>query len=358
MNTFNVSPKSIISALTLASKAIAKNPRVSITEEYLFEVKDNMLSISGSDLQTTLRVHIPISNVKQDVDVFSFVVPHTIIKYLQKVDSKEVTFEYVYKLDVGTDRQGKETTNHICKLLVTDNDGRANYACEYYMHYPKVPVCNSRELEVKTDLISEFKDLLNFVSDDDIRPAMTGIYFGVRENNVTLCATDAHRLKTIDVNDLVRYDIPLQTSNEGQLFILPAKPAKILSGLKLKESLQVSFKRTQKTDAATGEISHSEIENVMFSGTVDGMAFELITRAINERYPQFWNVIPQGEGTTKLTVNKKSFTKIIDKALLFAHKTTHKITISLNGENKISAEDLYFNNEFSGNIPDSVYIGD
>lgn len=366
MNTFTVSPKSILSALTLVSKAILKNAVVPIIENYLFQVTGNRLVISATDLQTTFRAFIPISDIRHAVETFSFVVPRTIIKYLQKVDSEFVTFEYIYEKTERKDRQGntvkdklgKIEYDHLCKLLVDDSDGRANYSCEYYLDFPKSPTCDQLAMEIQPALISEFKDLLNYTSGDQLRPAMTGIFFGMKDKKPTLCATDGHRLKTVDVNDFVGSSTAIEAQENGQVFILPERPAKILSSLKIKDSLLVSFKRTEKKDVDGKNAGYGDVENVMFTGTVDGIIFELIARSIDERFPDYSAVIPQGDGLTRLTLNKKSFTKIIDKALLFANKTSHQVRISLNGKNLLSAEDLDFNHEFNGVIPDSAYSGD
>jgi len=350
MQSFIVNSKSLFTALQLASKTVVKNPVVPIIEDYLFQVSGNRVVISGTDLQTTLRAVLPIDGNKE---TFSFVVPPSIVKYLQKLDEQPVILESTIVSEQETNKQGVKQIapdgtpimHHNCTVTLIDEDGRANYSgCAYYKDFPLAPECNALLMHAQTDFVAEFKDMLNYVSTNELRPAMSGINFASFGKTFELCATDGHRIKKSNVTDLITVNDELCAN-----FILPAKPAKILSSLKLKtDTLQVFVKRNDS----------SAIVNVKFTGVADGIDFELIARTIDERYPDYNNVIPQGNGTTQFTINnKKSFLKLIDKALLFANKTTHQIRIALNGKNQISAEDLDFQNEFVAVVPDSSYSG-
>jgi DNA polymerase-3 subunit beta len=362
MNSFIVNSKSLLSALNIASKAVVKNAVVPIIESYLFQVTGNRLTISGTDFQTTLRAILPIEGNNGN---FACVVSPSIVKYLQKLDEQPVIIESHHSSKEVKDRHGKVVLqkdgtpeiSHSCSVVLIDEDGRAKYDGENPQDFPTAPVCKLPLMTVQTDFVNEFKDLLNYAGTDELRPAMTGINCAKFGSAYELTATDGHRIKTVDVSDLATFDDEL-TPN----FILPAKPAKILSGMKIKEALKISVKRTEARDAsadAHAPCEYREITNVMFQGTVDGVQFELIARAIDERYPDYKNVIPSAKNArTHLTLSKKPFLKLIDKALLFANKHTHQIKISLNGKNLLSAEDLDFKNEFSAVMPESTYKGD
>lgn len=381
MTKFIVNAKTLLTALMIVSKAIEKRALVPIIESYLFQVTGNRLTISGTDLQTTFKVALQVE-CKSIVN-FAAVVPPTIVKYLQKLGDTLISFYW-------------HAESYSIELL-DDSNARAKYSGENPEDFTKEPICDEILYYLNSSSFIEFKDLLNYASSDQLRPAMTGIYFGSHNGQYNLCATDGHRLKTVtlpelsqgpdsekiqaytiaceryreidrfywdnwdneetrETNDKLRTDAKeicdrLKNELDRQDYILPAKPAKILSDLKAKE-LPLAIEVRVKRDAA------ENIENVAFSFAYMGFDCELISRAIDEKFPDYWNIIPNQDQTkTSYTVDKKSFLKTLDKALLFANKTTHQIRLSLNGANKMSAEDLDFSNEFCAEIG-STYKGD
>lgn len=335
MNSFIVQSKSLLSALMLASKGMVKSTIVPILENYLFQVTGNRLTISGTDLQTTFKTFVQLDG---NFGNFSLVVAPQIVKYLQKLDEQPVIIASTSKVVTN---QVRKTVYTEYTVEITADGETVKLAGDEANDFPKAPACDVPLMDVQTDFINEFKDLLNYVSADQLRPAMCGIYFNQQGKKHELCATDGMRVKTVDVSDLL-------TMHETGNFIIPERVAKIISSLKLKDVLKVYVKRD--TVAA--------IQNVMFAGSVDGIEFELIARTIDERFPDYKNIIPQSTGTTRLTINnKKAFLKLLDKALLFTNKTTKQIEISLNGKNALSASDLDFKNEFTAVIAESVYSG-
>lgn len=313
----------------IVAKAISKHVAVPIIENYLFQVTGNRLTISGTDLQTTFKVCMGIEN--HEGSIFSMVVPPTIVKYLQKLGEQAICINW---------------DNESYRLELTDQDARAKYSGENATDFPVSPVCDFNLYNLTIDHLKEFKDLLNYTSNDQLRPAMTGICFGDYHGKYNLCATDGHRLKVVTLSEVS------EDNTERQDFILPAKPAKILSDLKFKTDtdIRVSVKY-EDNDLC------KSIVNVSFSFHYQGFECELICRSIDEKFPQYWNVIPEtSDKNTFYTTDKKTFLNILDKADLFANKTTHQVRLKLSKANYLSAEDLDFKNEFNGLIGGS-YTG-
>ena len=50
-------------------------------------------------------------------------------------------------------------------------------------------------------------------ADDELRPVMNGVYFDITESNITLVASDGHKL--------VRYQVDTPSQGERSAFILP-----------------------------------------------------------------------------------------------------------------------------------------
>ena len=72
---------------------------------------------------------------------------------------------------------------------------------------------------------------------------------------------------------------------------------------------------------------------------------QIICRLIDERYPDYDNVIPV-DNPNKLTIDRKEFLSSVKRIAIFANKTTYQIRLKIAGsELQISAEDLDFSNE-------------
>lgn len=401
MNKFVVNSLALLTALQYVVKVMTKNATVPILENFLFAIRDGVLTVSASDLQTTFKASLSTSrnqiSCKPDT-CFQMVVPRDIINYLKKIETQPITFVY----DHST-----------YSIEVLEDDARAKYAGENPKDFPLCPETPIQLLQTDSDIFKSFSDLLNYVSDDQFRPAMTGIAFMQHAGDFQMIATDGHRMKVVTVPELSKkgprtvqtisgqtismdlqafneyrsgiekkYEhfenlrmpprgkreycerIPyaqkiaakykahldyLDAMNEFQHFILRSKVANILSGLKFgtakKPELEMVTIRTNEKKA-----------NISFIFRCDGLVMEIITSNIDERYPQYWNIIPEENPDTryykptKFTVDKKPFLKALDKAALFANKTTHQIRLSLNGKNKVSAEDLDFKNEYCAEV--------
>ena len=73
----------------------------------------------------------------------------------------------------------------------------------------------------------------------------------------------------------------------------------------------------------------------------------LVCRLIDERYPDYENVIPVSN-PNKLTINRQELLNSVRRISIYANKTTHQVRLRLAGsELTISAEDLDFSNEAS-----------
>jgi len=340
MNKIIVNSAVLLTALQTVGKAFGKCA-VPIIESYLFHVSNGMLTISATDLRTTLKLCFSIESMKGVT--FSAVVPPTILKYLAKIDEQALTLTYDHPT---------------YSIEITGIDERAKYSGEDFEGFPVTPQTNIELFENNSDLFKEFKDLLNYTTGDQTRPAMTGIGFLSYCGEFTMCATDGHRLKTVNIPAL---NTNAEFESE-QHFILPAKAAKLLSDFKFdvkktRASKSVDIQPISR-ELVKVKTDNTQKEHISFSFNLSVFEVELITRNIDERFPQYWNVIPQPEAIkTKFTVDKKTFLKVLNKAELFANSRTHQIKLSLNGVNKISAEDLDFSQEYSGQIGGS-YTGE
>ncbi len=58
---FEVSSSELLKQLNIAAGAINANPVLPIMEDFLFEVKDNLLTITSTNLETTIITHLDVT---------------------------------------------------------------------------------------------------------------------------------------------------------------------------------------------------------------------------------------------------------------------------------------------------------
>lgn len=175
---------------------------------------------------------------------------------------------------------------------------------------------------IQKDITRLAEKTLIAVSNDDFRPAMTGVLFQFRENFVNAVSTDSFRL--------VKATAHSETAAFPQDFdvIIPAKSIDLL----------------KKSD---GEVVMSVIES---NGKTTHLRFDysstvFITRVIDEKFPPYETVIPK-ENPIVVLVNKNDVIEAIKRVAIFTNKETKQIKLKLETDRlTITGED-----EESGNL--------
>ena len=177
------------------------------------------------------------------------------------------------------------------------------------------------------DFYSRFKD---FLSDDELRPAMNGVYF---DTNKKVVATDANRL--------VALDCFTENIAASQGVIL----AKAVCEL-LKFSTIKVYRKTQTTGKVTSTWRHyTELPDI-------GLTLCELAE-IDGRYVNYEAVIPKVENmTAKVTIsNKKLFLSMLKNAEKAANKTSKLVKLTYSDGNlHLESCDLNFQTEYSGTI--------
>jgi DNA polymerase-3 subunit beta len=300
---FIVSTSVLLKQLQAISGASSSSTVLPILENFLFEIKDNLLTISATDLQTSMVTSLPIE-AKEEGRV---AMPSKIL-----IDTLKTLPDQPVAFSVDTATLANE---------ISAGDGKYKLSGENADDFPKIPVVdNASTVEIASSILSEAINKTIFaVSSDELRPAMAGVYVQLNEKNITFVATDAHRL--------VRYRRTDIGTEKSASIILPKKALNLL-----KSSLP------NDDNKVTVEYNNT---NAFFQfGNIN-----LICRLVDERYPDYEAVIPQ-INPNKLTVDRSQFLNTLRRVVIFANKTTHQVRLKINGsELHISAEDLDFSNE-------------
>lgn len=306
---FVVSSSELVKNLSNISGLIGPNPLVPILENFLFELDKTSLTITASDLQTVMVADLMVDSE----DTVSVAIPAKLF-----MDTLKSLPEQPITVNISGETFGIE--------IVTSN-GRFKIAGENPMDFPRAPQVNrSFSIELDSHILgAAINNTLFATSTDDLRPAMTGVFIDITEENTTFVATDGHRL--------IRYRREDIKSATATTMILPRKALNLIKSSLPSEVVPV-----------TTEFSSS---NAFFSfGNI-----KLICRLIDERYPDYENVIPKNN-PNKMVIERSKFLSSLKRIAIFSNKTTHQIRLKITADElTISAEDLDYSNEAVERIP-------
>lgn len=300
---FVVSSSALLKQLSAINGVITANPVVPILENFLCEVSSGKLTITASDLQTSM-----ITEMDVDADESgSIAVPARIlIDTLKNLPEQPVTFT----IDGSS-----------YNIEIHSANGQYRLSGENATDFPKIPeVEDAYDVNIPSDVLgSAVSNTLFATSTDELRPAMTGVYVNLNEDNSTFVATDGHRL--------IRYLRSDVNSPTKSSLIIPRKALSLLKSALPTDTTQVTVQ--------------FNVSNVFFKFN----NIQLICRLIDERYPDYENVIPQNNDN-EMTINRLELLSSLKRIAIYANKTTHQVRLKISGnELHISAEDLDFSNE-------------
>jgi DNA polymerase-3 subunit beta len=301
---FIASASSLLKHLQQINGVISTNTVLPILEDFLFDIQDKKLSIAATDLETVMRVQMEVESKANG----KVCIPAKIlIDSLKNISDQPLTFNI--------------DKNYA--IEITSDYGKYKVMGENPDNFPKEPVPNEATSFTITSgaLVTAINNTLFAVSNDDLRPAMTGVFFELGKDAIQFVATDAHRL--------VRYKRTDVKCPANDSFIVPKKPLTLLKNV-----------LPQNDD----EVTISYNSNHLF---VSHGSTQLICRLIDARFPDYKVVIPS-DNPYKLVVNTTDFQSALRRVSVFSNKSTNQVALTISGsELQLAAQDVDFS--FEGN---------
>jgi DNA polymerase-3 subunit beta len=298
---FIVSSTTLLKALQAVGGVLNSSNTLPILDNFLFEISTNKLTISASDLESTMTTSIDV----QAKDAGSVAVPaKMVLDILKTFPDHPLTFSFGDNLSI-------EISSDYGKYSLSGFNGD---------EFPKVPTLEKPSSVVMGgEILQRAIDRTLFAAgNDDLRPVMSGLFCQMDSDGITFVATDAHKL--------VRYKRLDAKSDNTASFIIPKKPMNLLKGL---------------LGNAEGEVT---IEYNEANAQFKFGNFNLVCRLIDGKYPNYEAVIPN-DNPNRMTIARQQFASSIKRVSIFANKTTHQVRLKITGSQLIiSAEDLDFSN--------------
>ncbi|TVR14788.1 MAG: DNA polymerase III subunit beta [Balneolaceae bacterium] len=314
---FSVSSNDLNGGLSAVIGAVPNKATLPILETILFESEDGRLKLTATDLEISIIEYID-AEIEEEGAVA--IPARRLLDTLRQLPNIPVFFE------VDADQNVEFKTDK----------GKYKLVGEEADEFPEIPDMETGEtLNTDTELIQNAISKTMFaVSTDDLRPAMMGVYFDIGEEATKFVATDGHRLVRF-VNKNFKSETPLS-------FIVPDKALNLVS---------------KALDGADCELKVSSDHAQFKSGSTI-----VITRLINEQYPNYESVIPR-DNDKNLLIDKNQMLSTVRRVSVFSSSSTRQIRLQLeNDKLTIRAEDLDMSSEAKETITceysaDSMEIG-
>ncbi|NJX16291.1 DNA polymerase III subunit beta [Tamlana crocina] len=299
---FIVSSTYLLKQLQILGGVINSSNTLPILDNFLFELSGNQLTVSASDLETTMASKL---DVESDSDGSVAIPARLLLDTLKTFPEQPLTF-------VVEENNTVEISSNHGKYALAYADGN---------EFPKAVALEDPSKTVVTGdiLATAISKTIFAAGNDDLRPVMSGVFFQFSTEGLTFVATDAHKL--------VKYTRADVKANQVAEFIMPKKPLNLLKGILAASEDDVTIEYNDSNAKFTFENS------------------ELICRLIDGKYPNYEAVIPK-ENPNKLVIGRNQFLNSVKRVSIFSNKTTHQIRLKIAGaELNISAEDLDYSNK-------------
>ena len=301
---FIISSTLLLKNLQAIQGVINTNNTLPILDDFLFELNEEDLTITSSDLETTMRV-----TVKPDrsEETGSIAIPAKIL-----VDTLKTFPDIPVAISINSETLMVE---------ISAGDGKYKLSGHKSDEYPRTPVLEeTTAIAMDARMMSQAINKTLFATgNDELRLVLSGVFCELSPDDLTFVATDAHKL--------VRYRRTDVRTENSTSFILPKKPLNLLKNILSAQEVPVTVEYN-KTNAF---FSFSNVH--------------LICRLIDGKYPNYDAVIPK-ENPNKLLIDRHALLTSIRRVSIFANQSTHQVRFKLTGQELVlTAEDIDFSNE-------------
>ena len=320
---FKIHSKSLYNALSAVSKVINSKNAMTILNNFLFEVENDFVKITASDLENILTARVSIDNTEGESGKFCLDARRC-VELFKELPELNVDFSIDENLAITIESPGDKFN-----FVGINGDEYPTPKQEVQETEPLTFECPVEQLILGID------NTLFAVGTDDLRPQMMGILFDIKPAGITFVATDTRKL--------VRYSNSMSAPGITASCIVPVKPASIIKNAFAKEeNVKVSL---------DGK-----------SATIESETFTFNCRLIKGVFPAYDKVIPNNNPYS-LTVDRQSMLNALRRVGVFVDPGHGLVKFHITAENiEMKAQDNNFCTSGRVELPCSftgneMYIG-
>ena len=215
-----ISSSELLRAVMAVAKAIPAKSPLPILENFLFDLKGNVLEITASDSELTLKTQVEVESASEEGRIA--VPAKHMMDLLKELPDQPLTISTT------------SDSSFVCSWA----SGESTLPYFPAEDYPEITGTDDTAVTLQfpaQSLVDGIASTIYATADDEIRPAMNGILFDIDTTSTTLVASDSHKLICYTTNDV--------NASEKASFILHKKPAAILKAIigKDTETVDIAF---------------------------------------------------------------------------------------------------------------------
>lgn len=299
---FIISSTALFSHLQAISRVINSKNTLPILDCFLFDLQGGTLSITASDTETTMVTSVEVT--ESDSDGRIAITARTLLDAMKEIPEQPLTFN----IDDKT-----------LEVIVQYMNGQYSVMGQNADEYPQAATLSDSAVHVNIPadtLLNGINRTLFATADDELRPVMNGIYFDITPENITMVASDGHKL-------VKNQNLTIKGS-EKAAFILPKKPANLLKNILTKEESSVNINFDER---------HAVITLAKY---------RMVCRLIEGRYPNYNSVIPQNN-PYKITIDRAVLLSALRRVSVFSSQSSSLVKLRLEASKLIiSTQDIDF----------------
>ena len=300
---FVISSTVLLNHLQAVSRVISSKNTLPILDNFLFQLSDNKITVTASDLETTLISTIELENFSGEGNVA--IDAKRLTNILKEFSEQPLTFNI-----------NKETL----KVDILSENGKFSVVGQSGDDFPQLPVLKNEQnnsVQVNSEVVlNGVTKTLFATADDELRPVMNGILVELSPESLTFVASDAHKL--------VRYRRHDVNADFTSSFILPKKPASLLKNIIPKDEQLVKIQFDEK--------------NAFF----EFADYKLLCRLVEGNYPNYETVIPT-DNPNKLTIDRVEFYNTLKRVSVFSNQASNLVKLEITANQlTVSAQDIDF----------------
>jgi len=280
----------LFEAMQMVSRAVSGRSTLPILNNVLIEASENALHLVATDLELSMEASIP-AKVQEEGALTA--PARVLVEVVQNLPSADVELAVD---DANTVTVGCQKSEYAIRGL----------PAEEFSTLPEIE--GGIEFEIPQDTMKAMIEQSTFAcSPDETRPMLTGALVRAGNDEMSMVATDTHRLALRKVTGL-----------EG----LPENPVKAIAPARALNELARSLPRD---DDAPVKISMSER---LLRFEIPGLT--IASRLIEGEFPNYEKVIP-AEFDRTLAIKREQLANALRRALIVAREDANRVLLAADG---------------------------
>jgi DNA polymerase-3 subunit beta len=305
---FSIARDDIHEAIQKIASVIPQRSTISMTQNILIKAEDSHVELVATDLEITMVTEVEAKIEEKGAIAVPGRLVNDIIRELPNVTlnfSSDEDFRLDFKSDFGDYKISGEDP----------------------AEFPKTPQLNDfREIKLSNELLARLIGKTMFAcSTDELRPALTGVYFQIGDNQIQTVATDGHRLALMKFSD-------------------PQVPAENINAIISTRALNFAQRNLESDESTIIKIGD---KHTLFQMEKT----QLFARLIDEVYVEYQNVIPN-EVNLEMLIDSSQFYSSVKRVSLFSNPITSQVILKIYKDRiDIHAEDVDYGGQANESIP-------